>query len=117
MQLVKAHLADTGRTLTSEGPLFRAHDRGALKRERTRLTAHAAGMVVGELVRLAGVVGKRISPHSLRHCYAVRYLNAGGQLVALATILGHASVTTTQRYADHLALAELTATVPALPTS
>jgi len=117
VQLVKTHLADTGRTLTNEGPLFRAHDRGAGKRDRKRLTAHAAGVVIGEAVKLASVAAKRISPHSLRHTYAMRYLRAGGHLVALAGILGHASVTTTQRYLDHLDLEDLKATVPPLPAT
>lgn len=117
VELVKAHLADTGRTLTSDGPLFRAHDRGAGKRDRTRLTSHAAGVVVGQAVKAAGIVGKTISPHSLRHTAAMRYLANGGQLVALARILGHSSVTTTQRYLDHLSLEDLKATVPPLPAS
>jgi len=115
VQLVKAHLAETGRTLTSEGPLFRARDRGAGKRDRKRLTAHAAYIVVGEVVKLASVAAKRISPHSLRHTYAMRYLRAGGNIVALAEILGHANVTTTQRYLKHLDLEDLKATVPPLP--
>jgi len=115
VQLVKVHLADTGRTFTSEGPIFRAHDRGASKRERTRLTAHAAYVAVGEVVKFASVAAKRISPHSLRHTYAMRYLRNGGNIVALAEILGHASVTTTQRYLKHLDLEDLKATVPPLP--
>jgi site-specific recombinase XerD len=115
VQLVKEHLAETGRTLTSGGALFRAHDRGARKRDRARLTAHAARMTVAATVRLAGVTAKRISPHSLRHTAAMRYLANGGQLVALARILGHASVSTTQRYLDHFDLDALKATVPQLP--
>ena len=39
----------------------------------------------------------------------------GGNVVAVSTLLGHASVATTSRYLDHLQLAELRAVVPALP--
>lgn len=115
MGLLRAYLQETGRTLGSDGPLFRSHDRGAVKRDRKRLTSFAASLVVHQAVNLAGVNAKRISPHSLRHTFAIRYLRNGGNIVALAEILGHANVTTTQRYLKHLELDELRATVPALP--
>lgn len=45
-----------------------------------------------------GITGVRFSPHTLRHTFAVQYLRAGGNLFYLSKILGHTSVTTTQKY-------------------
>lgn len=117
MSLIRTYLEATGRTLSDTGPLFRAHDRGLRARTRARLTARAAHAVVREIARLAGIEAKTISPHSLRHTYATRFLRAGGNVAALARILGHSSIRTTQTYLDHLELGELVASVPALPTN
>lgn len=58
---------------------------------------------------------KRSSPHSLRHTFALRSLRQKRDVIAVQKLLGHASVATTQRYLDHLGLAELRAAVPTLP--
>jgi len=63
----------------------------------------------------AGIAAKRISPHALRHTYAVRSLRQGGNVVAISRLLGHTSIATTQRYVNHLAVSELRAAVPELP--
>ena len=41
---------------------------------------------------------KKVCPHTLRHCFAVHYLNNGGNLVRLQQLLGHAYLSTTLLY-------------------
>ena len=56
----------------------------------------------------AGIDAKAVSPHALRHTFAIRALRNGARRqLAVAKLLGHASVVTTQRYLDHLETAEL----------
>lgn len=54
-----------------------------------------------ELKRIAGqarVNKKRIHPHSFRHLFSIHYLDAGGEITELKSILGHQSLDTTSIY-------------------
>jgi integrase/recombinase XerD len=49
-------------------------------------------------VSCCGCTGAHVHPHAFRHCFAVTYIRRGGDLYRLSRLLGHASVTATQRY-------------------
>jgi integrase/recombinase XerC len=115
--VVKRYLEWTGRRMGDAGPLFLAYDPGASGRTSRRLGPRSIAFLVARAARKAGILAKQVSPHALRHTYALRALRHSGNVVAVAKLLGHAQVSTTQRYVDHLELAELRKTVPLLPTA
>src|SRR4029077_17144889 len=112
--LMRKYVQRTGRSLNGTGRLFRGHDRGEAKRKKKGLTERAVGSLIERLVDRADISGKRISPHSLRHTYAMRYLRNGGVETKLAELLGHTKLDTTKKYLDHLNKEELVVSVPGL---
>ncbi len=54
--------------------------------------------IIHKLGEAAGITSVRVSPHSLRHTFAVLFLRGGGDQYALMTILGHTDVKMTSRY-------------------
>ena len=51
----------------------------------------------------AGVTGARVSPHTFRHYFAVNFLLQGGEPIALMRILGHTTLSMTEKYVRYTA--------------
>jgi integrase/recombinase XerC len=106
-EAVAAYVADMPFALSPDEPLFRAKRGGPLSPRHVQATV--------QLLRGRLGLPDSATPHALRHSFATHLLGAGADLRSIQELLGHASLSTTQRYTDVDAEALLSAYSKAHP--
>lgn len=105
-RVVARYIATEG---LSHGPLLRS-----LSQPQEGIGPGTVSRIFSDLAFRSGVkvrAGDGISPHALRHTAATGWYQSSGDIMAVSDLLGHAHLTTTQRYVRGLDVERLRAAV------
>lgn len=97
LEAIRAYWEAEGRDGADAGePIFKTLGKHG-PYEASRLSYKAIRHLVSR-TRKAALIKRRVTPHTLRHTFAVSLLDQGVDLRTVQDLLGHASITTTQAY-------------------
>lgn len=83
-------ISETGRYGGLNDPVF-------VGKKGARLSTRTIARILDKMVLMSGLK-RKISPHVLRHTFATHMMEAGADLRAIQELLGHESLSTTQKY-------------------
>ncbi len=105
--VVRAYLPSRQGKLSAAGRQQPALLLNARLRGDGRLTTRSVGRIVKRMAIQRGLSAE-VHPHTLRHAFGTHLLEEGADLRAIQEMLGHARLSTTQRY-THLTTSQVTA--------
>jgi len=103
----RQQLALDAKTIAAKRGQLGADDPLFLNRFYERLSVRSIARIIDKIARECGLVFP-VSPHAFRHTFATHMLDAGADLRVVQELLGHKSLSTTQKY-THVSMDRLMA--------